>query len=270
MASSRHPKPIGLAVAFLDQAAGATRSFHAFATSHPTGYYVAPASSGRRARKTTFGADEITVVGDFPRPWRDVKDEIDALQDDRWFPSTDDFIAVEVNSRKTASKKPTKIVGSVEAFIHLILDQPAGSIKRINIITHGNSNSVAFSGEIHKDGGVSFDEELDIGVLQALLMHGIVYKGRTVDWKEVESRFGQNAEVVIYACKAAISENLLQDLAEFLDVTVKAFDRELHYTFDELDASTFNRRDILVEGEKDLNEVKPNVLKRPQLKNPFE
>ena len=58
---------------------------------------------------------------------------------------------MERNSRKKGSKGRTPIVGSVEAFIHLILDQPVGSIKRINILTHGNGSSIAFSGEIDKE-----------------------------------------------------------------------------------------------------------------------
>jgi hypothetical protein len=120
-----------------------------------------------------------------------------------WSPSTDDFIAVERNSRKKGSKKPTLVVDSVEAFIHLILDQPVGSIKRINILTHGNENWIAFSGEI-EEGNVSFNEVLDISTLRGMLLHGIEYRGMHVGWEQVESRFGRNAEIVVYACKAAV------------------------------------------------------------------
>jgi hypothetical protein len=91
-------------------------------------------------------------VGDFPNPWASAREEIKPIKDGIWFPSTDDFIVVERNSREKKSRTPTKIVGSVGAFIYLVLDQLVGSIKRINLITHGNGSRIAFSDEIDTGG----------------------------------------------------------------------------------------------------------------------
>jgi hypothetical protein len=248
-------------------AAGTIRPFQS--TAFPTGYAI-PTTSYLAPRATGRSNKEITVVGHFPNPWRGAREEIDAIKSGIWSPSTDDFIAVERNSRKKDNKKPTLIVDSVEAFIHLILDQPVGSIKRINILTHGNENWIAFAGEI-EEGNVSFDEVLDISTLRGMLLHGIEYRGKHVGWEQVESRFGHNAEIVVFACKAAVSETLLQHVANFFDVTVRGFTTELQYhvTFTEAKA-VVHRNEITVDGQKDFNDLSPAVVKRPELKNPFE
>jgi hypothetical protein len=259
----------------LGQAASTVRPFQA--TAFPTGYaiptasYLASRLARRRKRAPAGATQEITVVGDFPNPWTNAREEINAIKSDLWFPSTDDFIAVERNSRKKRSKAPTPIVSSVEAFIHLILDQPVGTIKRINIITHGNGSRIAFSGEIDKGGNVYFDEELDIETLRGMLSLGIEYRGKHVEWEQVELRFAKDAEIVVFACKAAVSATLLQDVANFFDVTVKGFTTELHYhiTFTEGKA-IIHRNEITVESKKDFDELSPAVVKEPELKNPFE
>jgi hypothetical protein len=62
-----------------------------------------------------------------------------------------------------------------------------------------------------------------------MLLHGIEYRGKHVGWGQVERRFARDAEIVVFACKAAVSETLLRDVAEFFDVTVKGFTTELQY-----------------------------------------
>jgi hypothetical protein len=104
-----------------------------------------------------------------------------------------------------------------------------------------------------------------------MLSIGIEYRGKHVEWEQVELRFAKDAEIVVFACKAAVSETLLRDVANFFDVTVKGFTTELHYhiTFTEA-KSIVHRNEITVDGETDLSELNPTVVKEPELKNPFE
>jgi hypothetical protein len=268
VASSKQPGFIGARA--LAPASDAIRALPS--SVFPTGYAIPLANylaRRRRKAKPAGGTREITVVGDFPKPWANAREEIAAIKEDLWFPSTDDFIAVERNSRKK-KRGPTPIVDSVESFIHLILDQPAGSIKRINIITHGNGSKIAFSGEIDKEGAVFFDEELDVDTLRGMLRHGIEYRGKHVEWNQVARRFARDAEIVVFACKAAINETLLQDVAEYFEVTVRGFTAELHYhvTFTEA-RGVIHRNEITVDGKKDLDDLTPTVVKKPELFNPF-
>jgi hypothetical protein len=215
----------------------------------------------------------ITAVGDFPYPWSSEQEEIEKIGEDLWFPSTRDFIAAVQNSRAAAARKgPVPIVSSSEAFIFLILNQPPGSISRINLVTHGASSSIGMKGRVTA-GAVFFDDELDVGTFQQLLEFGIIFKGKHVEWAEVERRFAANAEIVIYACNVGLSESFLQEIADFFLVTVRGFDHALHYEFEAaaLDGGAVRRELLTVDGKRNINELTPTVVRRPgpQPKNPF-
>jgi len=213
---------------------------------------------------------QITAVGVFSEPWANDAAEIAAIRKpDTWSPSTIDFIAVAVNSR-SARSRVVREVDATESFLHLILDQKPNSIGRINLITHGNTSSIALSGEVIS-GNVLFDDELDIGVLAGYLQTGIPYKGRTLDWTELENRFADNAVLVVYACKAGLSESFVQDLADFFDIRVQGFKHELKYVYPEnaLAGGVIRRNLITVDGVKDFLDLVPEIDKSPSLKNPF-
>ena len=52
--------------------------------------------------------------------------------------------------------------------------------------------------------------KLDINILRGMLSSGIEYRGKHVGWEQVEHRFARDAEIIVFACKAAVSETLLQ------------------------------------------------------------
>jgi hypothetical protein len=60
-----------------------------------------------------------------------------------------------------------------------------------------------------------------ISVLKGMLCRDRIPR-KHVGWGQVERRFARDAEIVVFACKAAVSETLLRDVAEYFDVTVKA------------------------------------------------
>lgn len=214
---------------------------------------------------------QITAVGDFSKPWANAAEEIDAIRSGTWFPSTDDFIAFGVKSRASKGKRVLPIVGSTEAFIHLILDQKPKSISRINLITHGGVSSIGFLGDVIP-GNVAFDDELDLGVLSGFLRDGLVYKGKQLQWSDVENRFADNAVFVIYGCKVGMSESFIQDVADFFGIRIQAFKHELKYHFppNALSGGAIRRNLATVDGEHDFLNLIPEIDKTPLLKNPFE
>lgn len=247
-----------------------------FETALPIGFFAAAPARGRRKN----GTKELTVLGDFAAPWSTAADEISAIKDGRWHPGTDDWLELASNSTRDR-RKDFFTIGAVDEFVGLILLQPVGSIQRINIITHGASDFIAFSGTMDTDGGVSFDESLDIGTLAGLLEHGLVFRGKTLDWIEVERRFARDAEIVVYACNVGLSGDYLQDVADYFDVRVKAFDNflDFHLTFED---GRVERQNIKVakheqgtgnaaesSGVKDFHNLTPNVAVKPELKDPF-
>jgi hypothetical protein len=225
----------------------------------------AEAVLGSKKRSTTR---VIWAVGEFPRPWASEQEEIDVLRSGDWFPSEEDFAAATKNSGSTGRNYLT--VNSTASFIGLVFKQPKGSISRLNLVTHGASDSIGLKGRIEK-GAVYFDDELGEGVLVGFKDNGIEKDdGTVVPWSEVQARFAKDAAIVVYACKAALSEAFLQDLADIFGVTVQGFSKELHYTYDEeaLSDGSVNRRKLKVDGESDLTKLQPDVTKRPAQRPP--
>src|SRR5713226_5407621 len=88
---------------------------------------------------------EISVIGSFDNPWKKEAEEADAMSHNRWEPTSDDFGAV-------AGRSAVK-VDSWENLLGAILtngdaESAAGSISRINIFTHANSNLIALAGHV--------------------------------------------------------------------------------------------------------------------------
>ena len=90
--------------------------------------------------------------------------------------------------------------------------------------------------------------------------------GTVTPWSEVQARFAPGAQIVVYACKAALDQVFLQYLADTFGVTVKAFTTELHYVYPgpDLDKGLVPRRKLTVDGVSDITTLKPNVEAKPR------
>ena len=272
MPIGRIPGPVRAVASFdCDQLVDVAIPVHAsFASAYPIGLFNRGSTSKKRRRKKAAGTREITVVSDFPNPWPNLRQEKQAIEDGVWFPSTDDYIAVVKNSSGGQGAKVTKIVDSVEAFIYLILQQPEGSIRRINLLTHGAPSSIAFSGTIDQEGAVYFENVMDVDTVRSLMTHGIMFNGKRLEWDAVDARFGDGAEIVFYACNSAIDESYLQNIANAFAIRVRGFSKELHYRHSwNQGSTTFNRNDIRLETRKDFHDLHPDVEKKFGLKDPF-
>ena len=96
LGGARSPQPLGRDDAVdLDARSGLTGP--------PRGTRVADANLKKGPRrdkkkapdkKTKSAGREITIVGTFKNPFKSRADEIEAMDKDRWEPSTDDFVAV--------------------------------------------------------------------------------------------------------------------------------------------------------------------------------
>jgi hypothetical protein len=210
----------------------------------------------------------IWAVGDFPKPWASDSDEIAAINGGEWFPSTKDFIAAIMNSGARGSTHPT--VGHTESFINLVFMQPKGSIARINFVTHGASTEIGLKGRI-EPGAVFFDEGMEAGILEGFKNNGILKDdGTVVPWSEIRARFAKDAVIVVYACKAALSEAFLQDLADIFGVTVQGFTKKLQYTYDAaaLSGGKIDRHKLKVDGQSDITKLTPDITKSPSAQAP--
>ncbi|MEU1972122.1 hypothetical protein ABZ477_10725 [Microbacterium sp. NPDC019599] len=221
-------------------------------------------------KRKPIQAKTVWAVGDFPYPWPSEAAEAEAIRDGEWFPSEVDFAAAMKNSGFSGSSWLT--VGSTAAFIALVVRQPKGSIRRLNFVTHGASDEIGLSGTV-EPGAVFFTDGLDEAELDGFRVNGILNDDGTVTpWSDVRARFAPDAEIVIYACKAALDAGFLQVLADTFGVTVKAFSTELHYSYPmaDLELGIVPRSKLTVDGGSNLTVLKPDVTVKARATAPEE
>src|SRR6266851_2806783 len=219
-------------------------------------------------------AREISVVGTFNNPWNRETDEVDAMSHDRWEPTTDDFRAV-------AGTSAVK-VGSWKGVMQVILtngdaESAAGSISRINIFTHANSNLIALAGHVRPGSAAA---SVTLTVDSAITMN-VVSKNKKLASKkfvmdDVRKRFTKDAVIVIYACHGAVDTAFVQRIADTFQVKVRAFKDLIGYfpSFDDADpaakraARVTNRRKVGVGHNStvkvdDFHQLDSNAVDRP-------
>jgi hypothetical protein len=183
---------------------------------------------------------EISVVATFPKPFKSVAEEVKAMKDDRWEPSTEDFSAV-------AGQQSVTVDNYLQLLAVALVDgnreTTAGSIGRINIFTHSNSDLIAMRGTISV-GGLTTTVSLEVptaisdDTLDALNQPGatfsISHKSKSISSKkytldDVRKRFAANAVIVLYSCRAGVSKVFLQRIADTFQVKVRGFDDVIGY-----------------------------------------
>ncbi len=278
MSRFRSPQSLGRAWAMLPGTGHAGPGY--FTSARPAD--AARSFSVLGDERTRAGRREITVVGDFPRPWASQAEEITAIVAGLWSPSTADFRVLAANS----GAPDAHIVSSPLALIHLILDQPLQSIRRLNLVSHGDDDGIGFSGDIEKTGDVLFNVD-DVlskrSLFQLFRTHErdqfdrivevfIEHRGARRTFVDVWNRFGLGAEIVVYACNVGVDRELIEAMAHVFQVTVRGFDDFLDY-FVPFTGTRLERHDLRVavhrgaqgtntaatDGVRDFHSLRPTV-----------
>jgi hypothetical protein len=199
---------------------------------------------------------EITIAGSFTNPFKTRADEIKAMKvEGGWEPSTDDFR--DVGRRVLVVDNYLQILGAV--LVEGDSETKAGTISRINIFTHANSDLIAFAGRISA-GGMSaqvflnVDTALSQDTLDNLNGEGVTFTIPSASKKlaakkftlaDVRKRFSKDAVIVIYACKSGVDGEFLQRISDTFQVKVRGFSDLIGYfpKYDEA-AKTIDRRHV--------------------------
>ncbi len=209
-----------------------------------------PKKTAKPAATPKVVGREISIVGSFDNPWRTASDEVDAMAHNRWEPTSDDFLAV-------AGKSSLK-VSSWKGLLQVILtngdaESKAGTISRINIFTHANSNLIALSGHVKPgaasasvslgvDSGISEDtlDQLTSGITVSVVSKDSKLASKKFVLDDIQKRFSKDAVIVIYACHGAVDGAFVQYIANTFQVKVKAFNEVIGYfpSFDDADPGT--------------------------------
>lgn len=225
---------------------------------------------------------EITVVGDYSSPWSSDADEAIALNRGKWSPTTKTFRWLAINSKQPSPL----IVDSVKGLLQAIISRPAGTIRRINIITHGNSNGIGFSGFVDKQGGVFFHTEnvltitnlWEISKINTQDQFGNTVKrffidssGNQFTFHDVRQRFHEEAKIFIYACKVGIESDFAKHFAHIFGVEVHCFSSEIDYYIEDQGKKLLPKslrvakhsgtgNTARLSGVEDFHLLKPNIV----------
>jgi hypothetical protein len=214
---------------------------------------VAQAPKSKKVAKPqtapTVVAREISVFGSFDNPWKNQADEADAMAHDSWEPTSDDFQAVAGNS----GVKVTSWKGLMQVVLtNGDAESAAGSISRVNIFTHANSNLIALAGHVRPtnaapsvtltvDSAISEDtlDQLDSGITMNVVSKNKTLASKKFVMDDVRKRFTKDAVIVIYACHGAVDTAFVQRIANTFQVKVRAFNEVIGYypAFDYADAA---------------------------------
>jgi hypothetical protein len=195
-------------------------------------------------------ARELSFYGKFDNPWKRVDDEVTAMAKDRWSPTSDDFAAV--------AGKSSVQVGSWKNLLGAILthgdtESALGSISRINIFTHANSDLIALSGNV-RQGSAAADvtlnvpdaiseetlDQLNSGVTFSVVSKDKKLASRKFELDDVRKRFTNDAVIVLYACHGAVDMAFVQRIADTFQVKIRAFKEVIGYfpSYEEGDPAT--------------------------------
>lgn len=210
------------------------------------------ASPAARARQPN-ALEELTFVASFTSEFsaQTPQFERDQARAGQWAPALKDFLAVA----KVDTPQPAKAIFEVSGFMEMLgyilfADpskpksspfRPMQSVKRVNIITHGNSGLIALSGSVDKTGAVmltthpaagpDLNGPIDVAAVQLANNQGLILDNGEALVQSLRDRFAPDADIFLIACKSASGTALplMQDLKDLFKVTIRAYRKEIAY-----------------------------------------
>lgn len=214
---------------------------------------ASPSPSAKKAARQQAALAEITIVADFPDAFAtpDTQEERDKAKAGTWAPTRRDFLAVA----RVDTPQPARAIFEVNDFMAMlgtILYQdpakpdtsplrPAQSIRRVNIISHGNPGIIAMSGTVDKNGGVMLNVRgpndgdltgpLDSAAVQAAADPNILLPNGKPLALSLRDRFAPEAEIYLLACHTGMGGAMLlmQDMQALFKVKIRAFSEAIAY-----------------------------------------
>lgn len=208
--------------------------------------------AARKAAGQPQALEEITIVAQFPDPYAtgDTQVERDQAKATHWAPAHRDFMAV-ATSGTTGSSKAIYEVSTFLSMVSSILFvdpskpnssafRPVQSLKRINVLSHGNPGLIAMSGTVDTNGKVmlatgggttGLDGPLDIAAAQAAADPTMQLANGKPLAQSLRDRLAPDAEIFLYACHTGQGPAILlmQELKALFKVKIRGFSQSIAY-----------------------------------------
>lgn len=215
--------------------------------------FGSPTAGARKAAGQPAALTELTIITHFPEAFGagDAQAERDKAKLGKWAPATRDFMAVA----QVDTPNPSKAIFEVSSFLQLIsailfVDplkpdssafRPLQSIRRVNLLTHGNPGLIAMSGSIDTDGNVMLSVKgsgaqdlsgpIDVASVQIAVGPNLLLPNGKPLAQSLRDRFAADAELYLIACHSAmgLSLPLLKDMKGLFKIKIQAFTKEIAY-----------------------------------------
>jgi hypothetical protein len=215
--------------------------------------FGSPAVAARKAARSPNALAEITIVARFPDPYAtpDTQEERDKATTGRWAPSLRDFLAVAA----VDTPKPGEAIFEAATFLEMLSAilftnpadpnkssfRPRQSVKRVNIISHGNPGLIAMSGTVDKEGVVMLHTRgagandlsgaIDIAAVQTALDPTLLLGNGKPLAQSLRDRMSPDAEIYLLACHTGMGGSLplIQDMQRLFKTRIRAFSKEIAY-----------------------------------------
>jgi len=215
--------------------------------------FSSPAVAARKAARQPAALAELTIITNFTTEFeaQTAQFERDQAVAKKWAPALRDFRAVAA----VDTPQPTKAIFEVGSFLEMLsailfVDpskpktsafRPAQSVKRVNIITHGNPGLIAMSGTVDKNGGVMLTTHpssgpdllgpIDVAAVQLASDPNLQLDNGKPLAQSLRDRFAPDAEIFLIACHSAmgLSLPLMQDMKALFKTKIQAFSKEIAY-----------------------------------------
>jgi hypothetical protein len=184
-------------------------------------------------------AVELTIYARFNDPWSSEKAEVQAMRGGRWEPSNSTFNAVA----RVHTNSPS-VCEDFDTFAGPILKQSAGSIARVNLITHSNPGLFALAGrfEVTPTSTTVYLGELTQGETPGSGLTSRRLDQNLINWLNdpaggqpyrdmIRARWRPDAQFWIYGCHGGAGQGmlLLIEIAKALHVNTYSFHSPIQY-----------------------------------------
>jgi hypothetical protein len=186
-------------------------------------------------KPTTSAKLELVLVGQFSSDYDKTVTREAVQSSGEWYADTKDFTDLATQGKHGAPQ----ILSTIGNWMSFLESRDEGSVRRIDILTHGERESIAFQGRIFAPRG---EKRADIRIADArgdilttpfidvLLLDELMLEREEADrFVRIRRSFAKGGEIHLYACRAGSTGLLPAKMAKVFGVRVSAFTLDLRF-----------------------------------------
>lgn len=174
----------------------------------------------KKCRKKAAGKTLVIVAGGWN--YNSTQDEIDAINNGPWRPTTADFFAAGGAGALSAN--------NAKGFLQLIANQSFDSVGRVVFIGHGGLGGIKFSGDASTGAGSESMDTGDLATFSDFIKNNVV------------PNLHRNAKIELITCLNGADQLFMDAMANAFDRCVKGFNSLIEFRIPDVSDSKISGR----------------------------